>query len=243
MFAETFPVFIGIRKSRIRFNLFRIPVEIIDDTSSAQYQTNSTETYAFGKGNTGGVGSDYDREGVNGRECRTHGRCEENGTDADNRVITKSEEYRHQYRIKRHRFFFNTASGTTDDHQHGDTEDNHEFIAFGPPRERHQAGIEGAGFIDDTNHAAEGKDKYHNIGSFNRTVNHAFCNIADTFRILLYPLIRSRNSNRLFNRAFGKIIQVYFDIELIQRFLGRRISFILLLIRLNHKHFVSAVIR
>ena len=66
VFAETFPVFIGIRKSRIRFNLFRIPVEIIDDTSSAQYQTDSAETYAFGKGNTGGVGSDYDREGVNG---------------------------------------------------------------------------------------------------------------------------------------------------------------------------------
>ena len=71
---------------------------------------------------------------------------------------------------------------------------------------------------------------------------HADGNIANTFRFVFHPLIGVRNGNRLFDGAFGKVLQVYFDFELFQAFFGCRIGYVFLLIGLDHEYIVDVVI-
>ncbi|MNE05086.1 hypothetical protein D3C80_976390 [compost metagenome] len=147
-------------------------MEVGDDHQGAHQAADGAKAQPLGEGDAGRIGGDHHREGVDGGEGGAHGGGEEDGADADDGVIAQRQKDGHQYGIEGDRLFLQPAGGAPQRHHEADQGHEHELVAPGLARQRHQPGIEGAGLVDDADQPAEHQDEDDDVRPLYGALDH-----------------------------------------------------------------------
>ena len=195
-------------------------MEIANDHQSAHQTADGTKDQPLGEGDAGGVGGDHHREGVDGGESGAHGGGEEDGTHADDGVIAERQKDGHQYGVEGDCLFLQPAGGAPQRHDDANQRHEHEFVAPGLARQRHQPGAEGAGLVDDADEPAQYQDEDDDVSPLYGALDHADRHIGETLGGLRQPLIGAGNGDGLADGAAGELFHPDIDIEFFKFGLG-----------------------